>query len=144
MCVNSTENIKILTLVEQDLPLLERKLAPLEEAWRQARQEAEDTDFEGYQESCLIGKEKDVIDHWPPQYIVGTPTGDMEVVLAQEIENVVRVSLVKLTCQYAYSNPTGMFNLSITDRKWKPRMGVNTLSYGKWRHRMNQKDAPPT
>ena len=40
MTIHSEENIGILTVIEQDLPLIERKVAPLVEAWTKARQDA--------------------------------------------------------------------------------------------------------
>lgn len=56
MAINSEESIKILTVLEADIPLIERQCVPLIEEWQKARAEADQGDFEGYQESSLIGK----------------------------------------------------------------------------------------
>ena len=58
---------------------------------------------------------EDVIAHFPPQLIVGNSSGEEKVILEQENEQV-KVQLVEMTCDYMYSNPTGMFKLSIADK----------------------------
>lgn len=133
MSPNCTDNVKILTIIESDLMIMERKLDKLVQEWKQMRDNATESDFEDYQQASLIGKDADVVDHYPPQYIVGTPVDEPEVILAQEIENVIRVSMVKMTCQYAYSNPTNLYNLTITDRKLKSKLGTRLTSYAEWK-----------
>ena len=71
MMVNSADNIKILTLIESDIDLLERKCADFENKWKAMREKAPESDFEGYKSVSQIGKDPSVMDHYPPQYIVG-------------------------------------------------------------------------
>lgn len=58
---------------------------------------------------------EDVIAHFPPQLIVGNSSGEEKVILEQENEQV-KIQLIEMTCDYMYSNPTGMFNLSLADK----------------------------
>ena len=63
----------------------------------------------------MAGKNAEVIDHYPPQYIIGQPLGEALPVSEFENEDVV-VNLVKIPIDYIYSNPTGRYNLSLPDR----------------------------
>lgn len=53
----------------------------------------------------------EVLTHYPPQYIVGKQINEEREILVQEDEHV-KVILQEIDCEYIYSNPTGMFNLS--------------------------------
>ena len=105
------------------------------------RDDADEKDFEGYKEISQIGKDDEVVDHYPPQYIIGTPFGEETTILSTEIEDIVRVNMIQMTCEYCFSNPTNMFNLSITDRKWKPPVGIGALSYGQWKKNRAQRES---
>jgi hypothetical protein len=57
----------------------------------------------------------EVIPHFPPQIIVGKQIGEDKVLMTEENESVI-VRLVEIECEWMYSNPTGLFNLSVPDR----------------------------
>jgi len=61
---------------------------------------------------------EDVINHFPPQLIIGKQVGEEKVILVEENENVI-VRLVEVDCEWMYSNPTGLFNLSIPDKAYR-------------------------
>ena len=60
--------------------------------------------------------------------------------MTTEVEDVVSVQMVQLMCEYCYSNPTGMFNLSITDREWAYPVGVNSISYANYLKRKKERE----
>jgi len=61
---------------------------------------------------------EEVVAHWPPQYIIGSPVGE-EVCLHVVEHELVTVRMMQTTCEYMFSNPTNKFNLSLTDKKLK-------------------------
>jgi len=65
-------------------------------------------------EQWLAGEHADVLEHWPPRIIVGKSVGEPKEILKEEDDNI-EVRLLELDCEYMYSNPTGMFNLSLPD-----------------------------
>lgn len=68
----------------------------------------------------------DVISHYPPQIIVGKQVGQERVLLTEENESVI-VRLVEVDCEWMYSNPTGVFNLSVPDKAFRqPNYSVIT------------------
>lgn len=57
----------------------------------------------------------EVITHFPPQLIIGKQVGEERVLHTEENESVI-VRLVECDCEWIYSNPTGIFNLSLPDK----------------------------
>ena len=58
---------------------------------------------------------EEVIEHYPPQLIIGKQIGEERVILTEENENVI-VRLVEVDCEWMFSNPTGIFNLSVPEK----------------------------
>jgi hypothetical protein len=72
---------------------------------------------EGYAESHL-GKQwmidhPETITHWPPQYIVGKQVAEEKQVIAEYEDDFCKIELFAVDCEWNYSNPTGIFNLSL-------------------------------
>lgn len=65
----------------------------------------------------------EVIEHFPPQLIIGKQVGDDKELLVYDEDPLVRVTLTEVTCEYNYSNPTSFFNLSI------PHIDIRTHNY---------------
>lgn len=72
-------------------------------------------------------KNPEVIPHYPPQLIVGKQLEDEKVILEFE-DNLIKVTLSEIVCEYNYSNPTGYFNLSLSHIDLKTS-NYQTMSY---------------
>jgi hypothetical protein len=70
------------------------------------------TGFEGCDASWMAPTHSEVMDHWPPEYIIGPEINDEKVIENYE-DDFVQVKLMEVQNEYMYSNPTGMFNLSL-------------------------------
>jgi len=57
----------------------------------------------------------DHLKHWPPLYIVGKQIGLNKECIAQYEDELCKVELMNIKCDWNYSNPTGMYNLSLPD-----------------------------
>lgn len=55
----------------------------------------------------------EVLPHFPPQLIVGKQLEDDREVYADDQHELVKVQIFELDCEYAYSAPTGLFNLQL-------------------------------
>lgn len=66
----------------------------------------------------MAWEHEDVVKHWPPKVIVGKQVGEERVILVEENESVA-VRLVEVDCEWMFSNPTGLFNLSIPDKAFR-------------------------
>lgn len=103
------------------MPIFREKCAKFETRWKQQREEAEadaaSTAFEGYKNVCMVGTNKEVMDHYPPQYLVGSCIEDMTREIFVEETDMCTVRMFALVNEYMYSNPTGQFNLSLPQRK---------------------------
>ena len=58
-------------------------------------------------------KSSEVIKHFPPQLIIGKQVAEERSVFVFDQDPYVRVEIFELDCEYAYSAPTGMFNLQV-------------------------------
>lgn len=58
-------------------------------------------------------KNDEVIKHFPPQLIVGKQVSDDREYFVDDSHPLVRVEIYELDCEWAYSAPTGMFNLQL-------------------------------
>jgi hypothetical protein len=74
--------------------------------------------FVGLRDTWMAWEHEDVVRHWPPQVIVGKQVGEERVILVEENESVA-VRLVEVDCEWMFSNPTGLFNLSIPDKAYR-------------------------
>jgi hypothetical protein len=61
----------MLTQILAVLPTFKDKCAVLEAKWMKAREEAPADAFEGYKNVSMASTNVEVLDHYPPQYIVG-------------------------------------------------------------------------
>ena len=95
------------------LPTFKQKCAKLEAKWQLERENAPEDAYEGYKDVSMAGSNPEVIDHWPPQYIIGSPIEQMTEEVHSEDTDDLTVKVYLMTCEYMYSNPTGMFNLSL-------------------------------
>jgi hypothetical protein len=55
---------------------------------------------------------KEVIRHFPPQLVIGRPVAAEREIFALDAESHVRVRIFEIDHEYAYSAPTGLFNLA--------------------------------
>ena len=77
--------------------------------------QAETPEFQELQKVWLYPTNKEVIAHYPPQYIIGKQVGeDRE--LARYEDDCVVVTVQEICCEFMYSNPTGLFNLSLPEK----------------------------
>jgi len=58
----------------------------------------------------------EVIRHWPPIYIVGKQVNTEKALIVAFEDEFCKVELLEIDCEYNYSNPTSMFNLSLPDK----------------------------
>ena len=102
------------------------KFAKEDEEQFMAAQEKGDI-FVGLETSWLADTNDEVIRRHPPQYIVGKQLGEEREILTEETEDI-KVTLYEVDCEYIYSNPTGMFNLSVPDKLLRTK-NYTVLSY---------------
>lgn len=74
----------------------------------------------------------EVIRSYPPQLIVGKSIGDEREVYVYDEDPLVRVQIFELDCEYAYSAPTGRFNLQVPHIEVKTNM-YQTMSYEQYK-----------
>lgn len=60
-----------------------------------------------------------VIRHCPPQLIIGEQTSSLKNEISSYEDDEVRVQLLEIECQYIYSNPTGVYNLSLPQKEFR-------------------------
>ena len=61
-----------------------------------------------------------MIPSYPPKYIVGPICPQEEVKqLFIEDTDLATITLEEVTCEYMYSNPMGVFNLSLPGKLWR-------------------------
>lgn len=80
----------------------------------------------------LAYKNPEVIEHFPPQLIIGKQVADDKEFLIYDEDPLVKVSIFEVTCEYNYSNPTGWFNLSLPHLEMKTS-NYNTISYSQYK-----------
>ena len=78
---------------------------------------------EEVQKDWLAYNHHEVMEHFPPQLIIGKQTADDVQFLVHDEDPLVKVVISEVPCEYNYSNPTGIFNLSI------PHIEVRTNMY---------------
>jgi hypothetical protein len=98
---------------EKMCSLAEESLAPLEEEIK--------TGFANCGISWMAPDHPEVLAHWPPAYILGQEVGEEKVIDSYEDDSI-QVRLLEVESEYMYSNPTGMYNLSL------PEIGVRLSS----------------
>jgi len=83
-------------------------------------------------ESWVGAHNPEVIRSYPPQLIVGKSIGDAREVYVYDEDPEVRVQIFELDCEYAYSAPTGRFNLQVPHIEVKTNM-YQTMSYEQYK-----------
>jgi len=86
----------------------------------------------------MVGEsDTEVIDHYPPQYIIGQAireTSGEEPVALEQTEHAI-VSMHKVEVEYMYGNPTGLFNLSLPEMKLRNMINYRDpeRTYAQWK-----------
>ena len=95
---------------------LDAKLAPWIQDQKNKLENMGEEEFAGFSKQSLHAQAPEVITSYPPAYLVGAlDTEASRVVLTQETEKVA-VVLEEFPAEYMYSNPQGLFNLSVPDK----------------------------
>lgn len=84
----------------------------------------------------MAGTNEEVIDHYPPQYIIGQPLSEGHTEPVAQFENeAVFVRMFKIDVEYMYGNPTGHYNLSLPDRKLRNYLNFKApeRTYAQWK-----------
>lgn len=74
----------------------------------------------------------EVIKHFPPQLIVGKQVADDREVFVYDSDPLVRLEIFELDCEYAYSAPTGLFNLQLPHIEMRTSL-YRTESYSQYK-----------
>lgn len=91
----------------------------------------------------MVGENEEVMDHYPPQYIIGQPVEELTTECYVEETELVTVKMYKLTAEYIWSNPTGKYNLSIPDKKLRNHLNFKAReqSYVQWKKSQSPDEA---
>jgi hypothetical protein len=118
---------KSLVLLDSFEQFIERFV--LEDKERYQKEVVNGDSFKGLEQEWLgNGQNPDVAWHYPPQLIIGKQVvEDKEVFVYDENPNV-RVVVYEIACQWSYSNPTALFNVSIPHIELRTN-NYQTLSY---------------
>lgn len=81
----------------------------------------------------LLGKNwminhNEVIGHYPPQYIIGKQPKEDKTQMVVYEDEFCKIELLELENVWNYSNPTGIFNLSLPDKMMRTKTYTN-ISY---------------
>lgn len=76
--------------------------------------------FEEFAQTWRSGKNPEVVEHWPPQVIIGKQVGE-ELEICRYEDDRIQVRLVEISCEYMPSNPTGLFNLSLPNKMFRTK-----------------------
>lgn len=88
--------------------------------------------FKGYIEQTLYPQVPEIIPSYPPAYIVGlTDHGSARVVYTKDTE-LATITLEEVPCEYMFSNPQGLYNLSVADKMCRNPQYTST-GYKSWK-----------
>lgn len=94
---------------------------------------------EGFNETQLgknwMVNHPEVCKDWPPQYIIGKQVTDAKRPVALYEDEFCKLELMELQCEWNYSNPTGMFNLSLPDKLYR-MPNYTHISYKQYKQMM--------
>lgn len=129
----------MLTQILSLLPTLKDKCQAFETEWRLKREAATETDFEGYKSVSMAGTNDEVIDHYPPQYIIGPPVGNPMTTVDVQESDLVTVRLYKVEVEYMYGNPTGLYNLSMPEKAVRNHLNHRSRdkNYADWKRSLS-------
>ena len=120
--------IDLLAKIDELLEQFEVKCKQFAEE-QKAAMEANQDGFEGMADTFMAYKNEEVIKHFPPQYIIGKQVDEMTEVAVKEHE-LVTVKLMEVKNEWMYSNPTGLYNLSIPEKALRTTSGgVYVVTY---------------
>ena len=94
--------------------------------------------YEGLEKSWMAAENSEVIDHWPPAYIIGQESADPVLIDTYEDDNVC-VKLLEIPTEYMYSNPTGMFNLSLPNVAMRTSH-FSTMKYADYKDMLRRRE----
>jgi len=77
-----------------------------------------ETSFIGYQKHSLHSRAEEVIASYPPAYVVGPTVSDEANILLTQDTELATVTLEEVTAEYMYSNPQGIYNLTLPEKLW--------------------------
>jgi hypothetical protein len=109
-----TQRVEAIKNIEEVWDKFQEKLQKFAKADADRMEEDLKNGYTDIRDQWMAGENPDVAAHWPARIIVGKMVGDPKELMKQEDENI-EVRLLELECEYMYSNPTGMFNLSMPD-----------------------------
>ena len=92
------------------------KCLPFAEAQKAAFDSNPEDRYLGAKDNFWSYKNDEVIQHFPPQTIIGKQVDATVVNIAMEEKDDVTVKLQEIKCEWKYSNPTGEFNLAATEK----------------------------
>jgi len=69
-----------------------------------------------------------VIPHFPPNLIIGKQVGEEKEFMTYDDHPLIKVVVTEIQCEYNYSNPTGLFNLSLPHVEFRTS-NYKTVSY---------------
>jgi len=69
-------------------------------------------EFTDVAEHWIGASSKEVIKHFPPQLVIGRPVAVEKEIFVQDTDPRVKVQIFEVEHEYAYSAPTGLFNLA--------------------------------
>jgi len=95
----------------------------------------EGKEFEEIEKDYLSYKNTDVLEHFPPQIIIGRQVADDKEFLVYDEDPNVKVTIYEIENEYNYSNPTGFFNISIPHIEAKTTM-YQTMSYVQFKRQL--------
>jgi len=78
------------------------------------------SEFVGYRSQTLDGEVEGILTAYPPPYLVGEIPADStpKVILTEETD-LVTVTLQEISAEVMFSNPDGLFNLSVPNMLWR-------------------------
>ena len=111
---------------------LEAKLAPWKEEEKAKLAAIPEGSFTEYKNHTLTPQDEEVIPSYPPAYIIGAVNDEEPRIILERDTDMATVTLEEVSAEYMYSNPQGIFNLSIPDKAYRMQ-NYTTVSYLSYR-----------
>ena len=92
-----------------------------------------DSEYVGYKNHTLYPVVPDVLPSYPPSYIVGPTIFDSGRVIMTKDTEFATITIEEVSCEYMYSNPNGMFNLSTPEKMWRNPSNYQQMGYQSWK-----------
>lgn len=127
---NRIESLEIILSMKEKL---EAKFAPMQKAQEAELAAIKEGAYANLADHTLVNVVEDVMASYPPVYIVGPSDASTEQTIMEEETDWATVTLKEVSCEYMYSNPQGLFNLSCPDKMWRNPANYNQMSYQSWK-----------